>query len=110
MGQSEATRTLLVQKGKGEQFRITIPADCKVTFSKVIPQGDRSFEATYALRIYKTESQQLAVFCGVTGFRDLSLRFEREVVTESGEVTWEQGEDGFTQRKQVRRKVSVVTD
>lgn len=74
---STNTRTLLVKMTDGTQKKVSgIPDNAKVTFSKVNPGADRGYGDPYALRIYTTQSNQLAVFLGVTEFRDLSLTVE----------------------------------
>lgn len=79
-----ATRTLLVtvQGGRkayeAEQFKITIPADAKVTFAGTNPSHPAGSVAT--LRIYESANAQLAVFTNVVEFRDLALPLERLVV------------------------------
>lgn len=107
------TRTLLVRTsesryGSGGSFKITIPADAKVTFSGTNPQHPTHGSAT--LRIYKTENQQLAVFTDVIGFRDLSLPVERLVVTEEGVEVWSTDEEGTTRTRRSKRKVKSIRD
>jgi hypothetical protein len=86
-------KTLLVWGIEGH-FRITVPSTYKVTFSKAIPQGDRSYQNDYVLRIYETESKQRAVFMGVRGFRDLGLTYEVPTYDANGKITWEVDTDG----------------
>lgn len=78
-----ATRSLLVKLSDGTVKKIHgIPANAKVTFGKVQPgQTERGYPTTeaYALRIYTTANNQLAVFTGVKEFRDLTLRIETQV-------------------------------
>lgn len=107
------TRTLLVRTSESRYgghgtFKITIPADAKVTFSGTNPQIPTHGSAT--LRIYKTENQQLAVFTDVIGFRDLSLPIERLVVTEEGSETWSSDEEGSTRTTSRKKRVKTVRD
>lgn len=82
MAASKSSRTLLVKMSDGTQKRVSgIPENAKVTFSKVNPGSERGFGDPYALRIYTTQSNQLAVFVGVTEFRDLSLAVESRSLT-----------------------------
>ncbi len=110
----EAVRVIEVTGGssgdKSGKFRVTIPADAKVTFAKVNPQADRGYDQTYAIRIYKTENNQLAVFTGVTGFRDLSLAIEREVISETGSVSWTSSEDGTSRQESTKRTRHMVRE
>lgn len=76
------TRTLLVEEQSGSQFKITIPADYKVTFGS---PGNRNC-GPGELRIYENEKQQRACFVSVRSFRDLSLPVTRLVVSETGVV------------------------
>lgn len=95
------TRTLLVFDQNG-RFKITIPATAKVTFGG-FNQGKYP-DGTAALRIYVNATQQLACFRGVTGFFDVDLPIEREVVTETGESAWTSGPEGYSETKKVNRK------
>lgn len=71
-------RMLQVHDPKSD-FRLEIPADSKVTFGPAIPaeKTRRMMEGgmdVYALRVYNGPTEKhglLAVFPGVTGFRDL---------------------------------------
>ena len=96
------TRTLQVEDAQGT-FRITIPADYKVTFSG-FNQGGKYPDGTAALRIYEAENKQRACFKGVYSFFDVSLPIEREVIEEFGETTWVSGPDGFQKAEKVSRK------
>ena len=95
------TRTLLVERGGKDKFRIEIPADWKVTFGK--SGGNRGFDGERELRIYENESKQRACFVGVTAFRDLAIPVERLVVSESGESSWSRDESGLTEKRSVKR-------
>lgn len=106
----EDTRTLLVTETNGKQFKITIPADYKVTFGK--QPGSRDYDAASAsLRIYENESKQRACFIGVRSFRDLGLPLTRLVISEDGSSRWSDDGDGNTeQTKKVNRKLREVPD
>jgi hypothetical protein len=88
------TRTLLVRDERG-LFRVTIPSGAKVTFAPISPadRGGYADGKSYALRIYESQSQQLAAFVGVRWFRDLSLKVERQFTTETGSEEWRIDED-----------------
>lgn len=100
------TRVLLVEQTNGDQFKIEIPADYKVTF------GSRGGNRQYGdseLRIYENESKQRACFVGVSSFRDLSLPLTRLVVSESGEANWQDdGEGNVTKTSRRQRKTTEV--
>lgn len=96
------TRTLLVVDAQGK-FKITIPADYKVTFGG-FNQGGKYPDGTAALRIYEAENKQRACFKGVFAFFDTSLPIEREVIQENGTATWVKGPDGYEKSEKVSRK------
>lgn len=98
---SSDTRTLLVEKSNGDQFKIEIPADFKVTFGST--GGNRGF-GDKELRIYEAESKQRACFVGVASFRDLGLPLTRLVVSETGETHWDDDGDGLSTRSTTRRR------
>ena len=98
-------RTLQVRDTRGT-FRVTIPADWKVTFG-AFQQNKYGGEGS-ALRIYEAENKQRACFVNVQSFFDTALDIKREVVLESGESTWEDGPDGSSQTKKIKRTKSEV--
>ena len=102
-------RTLLVKDRQGE-FKITIPADFKVTFGT--PVGNRGNDYNgRELRIYEAGEKQRACFTEVQWFRDLSIPLVRRVVSTSGETTWEDdGQGNVTQKQTRRRKVEEVEE
>lgn len=106
------TRTLLVEEQNGKKFKITIPADYKVTFGS--SNGNRGMTGAYEgnqLRIYEAESKQRACFVGVKSFRDLSLELTRLVVSEDGSSTWsDDGEGNVAKTMKASRKVREVRD
>jgi hypothetical protein len=90
-GEPGSTRRLRVYDSKGD-FIITIPSEAKVTFGYFNPsRNEGAFDnqrgggyghspnvaRQTALRIYRNEKQQLAVFLGVNGFRDESITLTR---------------------------------
>lgn len=104
-------RTLLVEC-RGEKFKITIPADWKVTFGKAMQgRGYESDPDGRELRIYECETKQRACFTGVRSFRDLSIQVVRLVVSESGAQSWESdGDGGSSSTRKVRRSVREVNE
>lgn len=102
---AQEMRTLQVRDNRGT-FRVTIPADWKVTFG-AFQQGKFGGEGS-ALRIYEAENKQRACFVNVQSFFDTSLDIVREVITESGEVTWENGPDG-SERHEKKKRLKIET-
>lgn len=105
------TRSLLVKMADGTQKRIHgIPANAKVTFGKVQPgeQGGYRDPQAYALRIYTTQNNQLAVFTNVREFRDLSLTVEsRNVETKTRS---RKAKDGDGMVREAEEEYEVTTD
>ena len=84
---SDTDRRIRVYDRNGD-FVITVPAGAKVTFGYFNPatpvearqhgySGDNNVARQTALRIYRTDKDQLACFLGVKGFRDLSIGLTR---------------------------------
>lgn len=100
-------RTILVEGKK--TFRVTIPDDARVTFGPWSPPtgegkygvSEKALSGT--LRIYKggtTKATEniLAVFSGVTGFRDLSaVDVSERVATEEVRTVWKSDAKGYSQ-------------
>ncbi len=100
------SRQLLVTGQK--TFRITIPDESRVTFGPWSPgakesnYGDSALKGT--LRIYEKgeKSSILAVFSGVTSFRDLNaLGYAEQVVIEEGSTVWKDDEKGYVRESKV---------
>jgi hypothetical protein len=98
------SKTILVEREGKKDFRIVVPDDAKLTFGPWSPptgqsrydNSDRSLRGT--LRIYKgskSTENVIAVFSGVTGFRDLSLDFMEKVVVEEGSTIWKNDQNGY---------------
>lgn len=95
-------------------FKINIPADARVTFGPWSPPGagEKSYQVTEkslvgTLRVYagKTETV-LAVFSGVTGFRDLSIEYAEEVAREEGAIIWKSDQNGYEREEKVKRETT----
>lgn len=110
-----ATKTLEVQRESGSPFRVTVPKAARVTFGPWSPPSkdgqtyDRAGRAlTGTLRIYepgpKTSENVLAVFSGVTGFRDLSIEYAEQTAVEVGSVVWNSDKRGYTREVKVSRE------
>lgn len=103
-------RTLLVKSRNEGTFKITIPADWKVTFS-AFNQGGKYPDGENALRIYEAENKQRACFVGVQSFRDLSIPVVRLVKEQSGEERWESDGLGNEKRASTRKtRIREVKD
>ena len=101
------SRTILVEGKK--TLRVSIPDDARVTFGPWSPPtGEGKYGATEkalsgTLRIYKggtTKANEniLAVFSGVTGFRDLnSVDVSERVATEEVRTVWKSDAKGYSQ-------------
>ena len=100
-------RTLLVE-GK-RTMRVTIPDDARVTFGPWSPPtGENKYAPsekalTGTLRVYKggtTKANEttLAVFSGVSGFRDLTeVDVAERVATEEVRTVWKSDAKGYSQ-------------
>ncbi len=109
-------KTLLVFGRK--TFKITVPDDAKVTFGPWSPPNaeskyspsDKSMEGT--LRIYsgqgKATENILAVFAGVSGFRDVSLEYAEEVAKEEGATIWKSDRNGYSREEKASRTTEWV--
>lgn len=85
---SESTRSIIVEHSDGTATKVEdIPSNAKITFGALQP-GKPSYHESHVLRIYTSQSNQLAVFRDVASFRDMSLTISvREVTTETDETT-----------------------
>jgi hypothetical protein len=107
-------RTLLVFGDK--TFRIQIPEDARVTFGPWAPPskdgsrwGEEGKRGT--LRVYgRTKEDVLAVFAGVTGFRDMAIGYAEQVAKEEGATLWKDDVKGYTRETKVTRDTTWVDD
>jgi len=82
------TRSILIELQDGGATIVEdIPANAKITFGPLAP-GTRDYGPSRdcALRIYTSQSNQLAVFRHVASFRDLSLSVRVREVERKTEV------------------------
>lgn len=94
-------KTLLVFGEK--TFKITVPANSKITFGPWSPytkktgyavdMSERALSGT--IRIYDASKNVIAVFSGVTGYRDVSLDYTEQVAREEGAVIWKSDQNGY---------------
>ena len=91
-------------------FKLTLPDDVKITFGPWSPPTKERTdygreEKRGTLRIYQgTEKNILAVFAGVSGFRDLSIGYAEEIAKEEGATIWKDDEEGYVREDKVSRK------
>ena len=110
------TRELLIFGNK--TFKIAIPDEAKVTFGPWSPTtGEGKYQMSEkalngTLRVYentKSGAGILAVFSGVTGFRDTSIEYAEEVAREEGAVIWKSDKDGYQREEKVKRSSDWIT-
>ena len=96
-------------------FKIEIPDDAKITFGPWSPptRGQdshawhQSGKSAGTLRIYQGSKENIvALFAGVTGFRDLSLSYAEQVAVEEGATIWKDNEEGYVRESKVSRSKS----
>lgn len=80
MSTAANTRKIMILLRDGRKRIVSgIPANAKITYGPVSP--GRMGDSNYALRIYTSQQNQLAVFTEVQEFQDLALTIEDECVT-----------------------------
>lgn len=100
-------RTLFVFGEK--EFKITIPDDARVTFGPWSPgeKSEYNRSARGTLRIYKTGSSDkdcMAVFSGVTSYREEGLDYSEKVAVEEGSTIWKSDQHGYERSEKVKRE------
>jgi hypothetical protein len=95
-------------------FKITIPDDSRITFGPWSPPSATKNTAWDAadkrgtLRIYegksKTSENIIAVFTGVTGFRDLTLQYSEQMLKLEGETIWKSDTHGYERHDKTKRQ------
>lgn len=105
---SEERRTILVQRNSGPDFKISIPVNAKTTFAPWSPPSRDGYTRTPnqlagTLRIYRTEKDIIAVFSGVTGFRDIDMDYEEKVIVEEGATIWKNDKNEYSRETKVTR-------
>jgi len=98
-------------------FKITIPANAKITFGPWSPPNakgggfDReSLKGTLRVYLGKGKENCIACFAGVSGFRDLSMKYAEEIAKEEGATIWKDDEKGYMREDKVSRKKEWVGD
>jgi len=94
-------------------FKIKVPNEAKITFGPWSPPSSSAKSVSYdrsdkamsgTLRIYetaKTGASVLAVFSGVSGYRDLSMGYAEEIAKEEGATLWKSDEHGYQREEKV---------
>ena len=74
----------IIEHDNGSRSRITVPDSWKVTFGPAVKGfnsgSDAHRKVPMALRFYESDTKQRAIFTDVKGFRDASIKIEREHV------------------------------
>lgn len=113
-----STRKLLIEGDR--KFTIVIPEDATVTYGPWSPPPAKEGssprhwpqeERRGTLRIYKGKSKTdiLAVFSGVTSFRDMSIEYAEEVFREVGESVWRSDEKGYHKESKTTRTKALIS-
>ena len=96
-------------------FKIKVPDDARITFGPWSPFPDKGASGSYSdkalvgtLRIYKggttkTTEDILAVFSGVTGYRDTSLEYSEQAIKLEGDTVWKSDKYGYEKEEKVKR-------
>lgn len=94
MTATKSTRSILIAGMDGSETLVNgIPASAKITFGPVQP-GRNGYSSENVLRIYTSQSNQLAVFRNVASFRDLTLDVQVREVIASESIEEATGPDG----------------
>lgn len=99
-------RNLILIMADGGKKRVEVPEGCKVTYGPVFPMksGNKYASASdteAALRIYKSQTNVIAVFRGVREFWEEGLKIERRVKNTN--------QDAST-KKEFKKDGSLVAD
>jgi hypothetical protein len=100
----DATIKLLVQRRDGNVV-IEVPAYWRVTFGYINPSSSGMAAHRgdgHCLRLWEGEKLR-AVLCDVTGFRDLSIPYAKEIRKETGSSEWSHDSTGEF-KETVKRK------
>lgn len=96
-------KILLVEGLK--EFRVKIPEGAKITFGPFSPPSGKATNyggdvesRKGTLRIYENHTSGasiIAVFSGVTAFRDVTLEYSEKVAVEEGASIWKSDQNGY---------------
>jgi len=102
------SRTFLVTRTDGSEFKISVPDESRVTFGPWSPPGkDGSYrqerQLAGTLRVYKgptkTSEDIIAVFSDVASFRDVAIEYLAKVAVEEGATMWKSDEKGYVREE-----------
>lgn len=105
------TKTLFAKMQDRTHKKITIPADCKVTFGPLCPgsKGGNNGSGSTALRIYNGATQ-VACFVQVESFYEVGTVVSIGKVTKRADKIQAYQEDGVTKQRSVAVEVSEWKD
>lgn len=107
---SKESKTLFVKMMNGCPKKVTIPADCKVTFGPLCPGNKHNNgDSAVALRIY-SGTTQVACFVKVESFYEVGTVLSIEKVTKRANKSQAYQEDGVTKQRSVAVEVSEWKD
>ena len=105
-------RTLLLQM-KDDEYKIVIPATARITFGPTIPYQkkdkngySRENHDGYSLRVYENEKNDslIAVFAGLSSFRDISIPQSKLIIREAGKSVWKSDEEGYKVETEIKQE------
>ena len=75
----ELMTTYLITHDNGDERKVTVPSDWKVTFGPAAKgmqrgTGPNNLKIPLALRFYEAETKQRVIFTDVSSFRDMSIK------------------------------------
>lgn len=84
----------LIERTRGADFVIEIPANWKLTFASVNPNSQGGMRGDgHCIRVYEGEKLR-AVYCDCKGFRDMTIPLIRKVEVQTGNSSWVQDSEG----------------
>jgi hypothetical protein len=108
------TRRILVTADH-KKFIVTVPIDSVLSFGPFSPPtaANKSHwpeeDRRGTLRVYSAKKADiLAVFSGVTMFRDLSIGYAEEVAKTEGDSLWKDDDKGYVRKVQTRTQKAWV--
>lgn len=95
-------------------FVIELPPEYKVTFGAVNPGAPPHGHDLHCLRVWDGPNAKTAhlraVFCNVSGLRDLSLPVARKVTRETGSASWTRDDDSSLMTEKRELEHSYATE
>jgi len=102
-------RVILLETNEGDK-RITLPAGSRITFGPTIPYQKKDSYGQehkgYSLRVYSSSATDslIAVFCGISSFRDITIPVEKLIIREAGKSVWKSDEHGYKVENEVQKE------